>query len=87
MRVLLRETARGLRRDRMLLAVMVGGLAIGVTDWQLTDLLWREQQHKAIADGPSLFVVAVARENSYEGRSRSRQRRRRPRLVPLCTRC
>jgi len=66
MRELLRETARGLRRDRALAIIMIAGLAVGVTDWQLTDLLWREQQHSAIEEAPSLFAVELDRDRRFD---------------------
>ena len=61
-----RDTLRGLRRDPLLALIMASALAIGVANWQLTDVLWREQQHPAVRDAETLFVVGLQRDGRYD---------------------
>jgi len=65
MRSLWRETRRGLRRDRLLVALMITGLALGVGFWQLGALLMRQQQRAAL-ETSSLFTVELLRDTGWE---------------------
>src|SRR5215468_2237791 len=62
----MRAVLRGLRRDRLLAIIMVVGLGLGVANWQLADVLWREQQYPPTPDSDSLFAVSVRRDVRYE---------------------
>ena len=65
MRALWREAARGLRRDRLLAVIIVAGLTVGVANWQLTEVLYRQQRHPLVRDADSLYVVALRRDAPY----------------------
>jgi putative ABC transport system permease protein len=65
MRSLWRETKRALRRDTLLVALMVTGLAVGVGFWQLGALLLRQQQRSSL-ETKSLFTVELLRDTGWE---------------------
>ena len=58
----LRQIASGARRNRGLTAVMVLGLAAGITLWQLSSLTLRQQVPAPPRDPASLFAVALVRQ-------------------------
>ncbi|MFL5398814.1 MAG: ABC transporter permease, partial [Myxococcales bacterium] len=66
MPTILRETLRALRRDRLIVVLMICGLAFGVGFWQLGALLLRQQQESAIEKTTSLFAVQLSRNTAWK---------------------
>ncbi|MFL5406584.1 MAG: ABC transporter permease [Myxococcales bacterium] len=66
MPTILRETLRALRRDRLIVVLMICGLAFGVGFWQLGALLLRQQQESAVEETTSLFAVELRRDTAWK---------------------
>jgi len=66
MPTILRETLRALRRDRLIVVLMICGLAFGVAFWQLGELLLRQQQRSAMEGTTSLFAVELSRDTAWK---------------------
>ena len=59
MQAAFRVAWRGLRRDRGLAWIMIAGLAVGVANWQLSELLWRQQHQSGVRDTGALYAVEL----------------------------